>query len=36
MLHQDIRKALVESLTNPSEDIAREIMTLDMGRPDVV
>ena len=36
MLHQDIKKALVESLTNPSEDIAREIMTLAMGRPDMV
>ena len=36
MLQTDIRKALVESLTNPSEDIAREIMTLAMGRPDLV
>ena len=36
MNHEDIKKSLVDSLTNPSEDIAREIMTLAIGRPDMV
>jgi hypothetical protein len=32
----EIKKALVTSLTNPSEDIARQIMLMAGGRPDMV
>lgn len=32
----DIKKSLIDSLHTPSEDIAREIMTLATGRPDQV
>jgi hypothetical protein len=36
MLQEDIKKALVSSLSAPAEDIAREIMQMAGGRPDMI
>ena len=36
MNQQDIKKSLIDSLSNPSEDIAREIMTMAGGRSDTI
>jgi hypothetical protein len=35
-MSNDVKKALIDSLKNPSEDIAREIMTMAGGRADTI